>query len=180
MDEGRKTSTQDQAQDAESSRAEEAEVFYAKLSHDDTIVKRPVTYEIKEKLEIERTARGGEALIGEVAHLAIHVKHSDAPLHVQIKDRLVVGRSHSRTDDKPDLDLKRYGAQIQGVSRHHMVIIKDGHILQVEDLNSTNGTFLNGFKLLSGEPRYLRDGDELHLGQFVMRVFYRMSDVNIE
>ncbi|MCD4685260.1 MAG: FHA domain-containing protein [Anaerolineae bacterium] len=180
MDEGRNTSTSDPAHDAKASPALEAEEFYTKLSSDDTIVKRPITFELKETLKIERTARGGEALIGEAAHLAIHVKRSDTPLHVQVTGRLVVGRSVSKADDTLGLDLKRYGAQIMGVSRHHMVIIKDSHTLMIEDLNSTNGTFINGFRLLSGEPRFLRDGDELHLGQFVMRVFYRMSDVNRE
>jgi putative peptide zinc metalloprotease protein len=53
------------------------------------------------------------------------------------------------------------------VSRHHAVINRDpsGHYL-VEDLQSTNGTFLNGTRLRA--PSRLNAGDELKIGNTIL------------
>jgi hypothetical protein len=53
------------------------------------------------------------------------------------------------------------------VSGHHVRFFWEGSILKVEDLNSTNGTFLNSAKLTPGR-HLLRPGDELRLGQTVL------------
>lgn len=53
-------------------------------------------------------------------------------------------------------------------SRHHAVINRDpaGHYL-VEDLQSTNGTFLNGTRL--DAPSAVKAGDELKIGSTILR-----------
>ncbi len=58
------------------------------------------------------------------------------------------------------------------VSRDHArVQIKDGE-LTIEDLGSTNGTFVDGVKLEKGNPRRLQDGSELKLGQITLTAKY--------
>jgi len=49
------------------------------------------------------------------------------------------------------------------VSREHARIRREGRRLFLEDLGSTNGTFLNGERLQS--PADLRDGDEIAIGE---------------
>ena len=55
------------------------------------------------------------------------------------------------------------------ISGQHAEILINGDRVQVKDLQSTNGTFVNGKKLPSSE---LRDGDRLTIGQskFVVRI----------
>ncbi|MBN1249958.1 MAG: winged helix-turn-helix domain-containing protein [Anaerolineae bacterium] len=48
------------------------------------------------------------------------------------------------------------------VSREHARIVKDGWRRMLEDLDSTNGTFLNRERVLT--PRELRDRDEIKIG----------------
>ncbi len=48
------------------------------------------------------------------------------------------------------------------VSREHACIRREGWRLILEDLNSTNGTFLNDERLLA--PAQLRDGDRIEVG----------------
>jgi pSer/pThr/pTyr-binding forkhead associated (FHA) protein len=48
------------------------------------------------------------------------------------------------------------------VSREHACIRRAGRRLILEDLNSTNGTFLNGERVLA--PAALRDGDRIMVG----------------
>ena len=58
-----------------------------------------------------------------------------------------------------------------GISRQHArIIASDGQVV-LEDLGSTNGTFLNGERVTAPVP--LRDGDTLKLGQTTLRVGVR-------
>ncbi len=57
------------------------------------------------------------------------------------------------------------------VSRTHARICREGEILYLEDLNSTNGTFQNGLRLLPYERKRLEIGDEIRLGKVLL--FYR-------
>lgn len=55
------------------------------------------------------------------------------------------------------------------LSRHHARISRtEGGSLQIEDLGSTNGTFLNGKRITSPQP--LRPGDEIALGMTKMQL----------
>jgi pSer/pThr/pTyr-binding forkhead associated (FHA) protein len=56
------------------------------------------------------------------------------------------------------------------VSRRHVLIIREGNLLKVADLGSTNGTYLNGVRLQQHQPRLLRTGDRLSLGELVLKV----------
>lgn len=58
-----------------------------------------------------------------------------------------------------DCDLPLYDP---GVSRHHCLIRMRGHDATVSDLGSSNGTFVNGHRLVSQAS--LKTGDELQLG----------------
>lgn len=52
-----------------------------------------------------------------------------------------------------------------GISRRHSKLREEGGLLTIEDLNSTNGTFVNGSKLAPGQRAHLRSGDVILLGQ---------------
>lgn len=92
---------------------------------------------------------------------------------IEVRDRIVLGRGDPVANFYPDLDLSPYGGQDGGVSRRHAAIVQDeeNKALYIEDLNSTNGTRINGFSLEARRRYRLRDGDELELGhvQMVLR-----------
>ncbi|NDJ75015.1 MAG: FHA domain-containing protein [Chloroflexi bacterium] len=89
---------------------------------------------------------------------------------IEVKDKIVLGRSDPVAHYYPELDLTPYGGQDGGVSRRHATIIQDddNKALYIEDLNSTNGTRINGFALEPRRRYRLRDGDELELGRVQM------------
>jgi predicted RNA-binding Zn-ribbon protein involved in translation (DUF1610 family) len=90
---------------------------------------------------------------------------------IVINETLVVGRGAGLPDDlQPGLDLTRFGAEEMGVSRRHLRLRRRGTLIYVSDMSSTNGTQLNGRKLIPDGERLIRNGDELRLGQLVMRV----------
>ena len=84
---------------------------------------------------------------------------------MEVTDRIVIGRADPKAGFEPDLDLTPYAGQENGVSRKHVAITQGDKVLYAEDLNSTNGTRINGFQLEAGQLYRLRDGDELELGR---------------
>jgi hypothetical protein len=60
----------------------------------------------------------------------------------------------------------------QGVSREHARIVVDGEVCTIEDLGSTNGTWVNGKKV--EQPRTLIAGDEIAIGK--IRLIYLDQD----
>ncbi len=75
---------------------------------------------------------------------------------LQVKDSLTLGRS-------PDNDLQIFDAK---VSRYHCLIEKEENEFIVRDLDSSNGTFVNGKPV---SVRTLSDNDEIRLGATILR-----------
>ena len=62
------------------------------------------------------------------------------------------------------------------VERQHARIIRAGRGYAIHDLDSRNGTFLNG-KPIGAEPQPLKDGDQIGLGGTIALRFHDMSSV---
>jgi hypothetical protein len=81
----------------------------------------------------------------------------------------VVGRADPVSKFFPDIDLNPYGALDQGVGRRHVRLFVLGAQVMVEDLDSTNGTEVNGQRLAPRQPRALVTGDTLVIGKLALR-----------
>jgi pSer/pThr/pTyr-binding forkhead associated (FHA) protein len=47
--------------------------------------------------------------------------------------------------------------------------------LELFDLGSSNGTFLNGVRLTAHKAYVIHDGDEIRFGQMALRVYFQVS-----
>jgi len=81
----------------------------------------------------------------------------------RIQSVISLGRRDSVNHQQIDIDFASFG--IGEVSRLHAFIYADERGLQVQDFNSRNGTFLNGYKLIPMERYALKTGDMLTLGR---------------
>ena len=80
-----------------------------------------------------------------------------------------IGRWDADNGIFPDVDLDAFDADAKVSRRHARVISRTGSFM-VEDLGSTNGTFINrGRRLLPGAPQALADGDEIIVGKTFLR-----------
>jgi ribosomal protein L37E len=111
--------------------------------------------------------RAGEAIVDSEKPISFEV--NGEVLNFSIHETLIIGR-HAGPDAVPDVDLTPFGAEKCGVSRRHAQLKRRGNLIYIVDLNSTNRTFLNGYRLIPGGERLLRNGDELRLGQLKIRV----------
>jgi pSer/pThr/pTyr-binding forkhead associated (FHA) protein len=89
---------------------------------------------------------------------------STSTIGLDVRQMLVVGRSDPGAEEKPDLDLARHRAMEHGISRHHAALIPTHDALYLTDLDSTNGTWINGEFLQPGDRYPLKTGDELEFG----------------
>lgn len=83
----------------------------------------------------------------------------------------MTGRSHELKVDKTTIgrvDDNTFPIAESSVSSHHCEILLRGADVVVNDLNSTNGTFINGDKI-TGEA-VLKPGQILRLGQIELRL----------
>lgn len=71
------------------------------------------------------------------------------------------------------IDLTPCGADTAGVSRLHARIHRLSTGYFIEDCDSTNGTFLNGKRMVAYMPLGLVTGDDLQLGQLQFKVTFQ-------
>jgi pSer/pThr/pTyr-binding forkhead associated (FHA) protein len=72
----------------------------------------------------------------------------------------------------PEADVRLSGGS---VSRHHCEIDRVNGVLWVRDLDSTQGTFVNGFHIAQS---HLLPGDELTVGALRLRILYERDAVD--
>ena len=87
-------------------------------------------------------------------------------------DESNIGRWDADNGIFPDVDLDAHDSEAK-ISRRHARIIHENGRFMIEDLGSTNGTYINrGRRLIPGSPQLLNDGDEIIVGKTFLR-FYR-------
>ncbi len=84
-------------------------------------------------------------------------------------DEAQIGRWDADGGIFPDVDLDADDPEAKVSRRHARIMRRNGEYF-VEDLGSTNGTFINrGRRLLPGDRQPLRDGDEIIVGKTFLR-----------
>ncbi len=145
------------------------------LHENDTVTMTP-TREMDETTQnlYDRT-NWGTARFGKNAVVVLHIRDAPEPVTLKPNARTILGRSDANTTQRPDIDLSPYGAIDKGVSRTHAMIYRNEDTLVLMDMGSSNGTHLNGQRLVPEQPRVLRDGDEIRLGKLVIHIYFKSS-----
>ena len=84
------------------------------------------------------------------------------------RSELTIGRAYKNSI--PDIDLGPYGGSKAGVSRQHSRLIYKDNQWFVEDLASTNGTFVNGVRIAPNKLESFKDGDLIRCGQIELEL----------
>jgi len=90
------------------------------------------------------------------------------------RENYTLGRATGSQAIVPDVDLDTYGAQDQGISRLHAEIRLDETGIHVVDLDSVNGTLINGKRIEPQEPKEIRNKDIIQLGGMQLQVISRI------
>lgn len=117
----------------------------------------------------------GAEVFDETMLLRLEIDSAPTPILINVKREMSLGRRDPATGTTPDVDLTPYAGYRLGVSRKHAVIRLRDRRLEIQDLGSSNGTYVNGKRLLPHHPETLRDGDEIILGKMTIRVLFQIG-----
>jgi hypothetical protein len=104
------------------------------------------------------------------AWATLYLADGDQTFRLTRRAEFTLGRGDDSRTRKPDIDLSPFEAYSSGVSRMHAVVRRKGVQVVLLDLDSANGTYLNGRRLGSREEASLEDGDIIALGALKMRI----------
>ncbi len=108
-----------------------------------------------------------------MSQLVIRVSNSEnAVIYLEppASEGYVIGRSDEASSYVPDIDLVHYDAREKGVSRRHSALVRFQGAACVVDLNSVNGTFVDGKRLAPDTPHPIGRSCNLTLGTLSLTI----------
>jgi hypothetical protein len=105
--------------------------------------------------------------------IVIYIRNAPEPLAIPRSGTVIFGRQDETGQEAmPDIDLGEFDADDLGVSRLHLELDTEAMPPTITDLNSYNGSFINGQKLAPHKTYSVQSSDEIRLGRIVLRLFY--------
>ena len=102
--------------------------------------------------------------------ISLHLLDSGNILAFSEQHEFTLGRLSDNQPIEPDVDLSPFKAFDNGVSRLHAVIKNIEGSAVLIDLGSSNGTYVNGIRIMPNVEQRLRHGDIIALGKLKMQV----------
>jgi hypothetical protein len=104
--------------------------------------------------------------------ITVELAESGERFVMENQNRVVIGRSSTHSVRAPDVDLAPFHAFSKGVSSLHASIFRADDCMNITDLGSTNGTYLNREGLIPHQAYPLHNGDLIYLGQMAVRIYF--------
>lgn len=123
--------------------------------------KKPQTGKVQKKMIINELDSADRTMFIQSELCLYLMRMSDREKYFLEKDTYLIG-----SGSQADIVISNNPA----VSRRHARLLRDGDQYKIKDENSTNGTKLNGRKLLAGEMILLKEGDRLQLANEIFQV----------
>lgn len=97
--------------------------------------------------------------------VSVRLRHAQTDTPIEIPRQLSVIRIGKPNDQTPpDIDVSGF-PDSEVVSRVHANLRVEGDVYYLEDVGSSNGTYVNGLPLAAGNRHRLRPGDRIALGK---------------
>ncbi len=113
-------------------------------------------------------------VLGDEMQVILQFLPSGVCFTLPMQSPLIMGRITSEPPEIESLNISSLNAYRHGVSNWHCRLERREQRLIVTDLNSTNGTYLNGERIPGGTEYVVQDGAELILGTLRLSVFFRV------
>lgn len=118
----------------------------------------------------EETNVEPEVIHGGDAALALYVLENKQTLQLAGRTEFTMGRVAEGQPILPDVDLSPYDAYAQGVSRLHAALKVSRNRVAIMDLGSSNGTRVNGQKIVPHVDYPLNNSDIIALGKLKLKI----------
>jgi len=104
---------------------------------------------------------------------SLHLLESGHILPLSDRMEFTMGRISDDQPIMPDIDLTPYKAYANGVSRLHAVLKREGKRVFIQDLGSSNGTYVNGERLKENLDHTLHHGDIIAFGKLKIQILLK-------
>jgi hypothetical protein len=104
--------------------------------------------------------------------IALYLLNNLKPITVVTDKEFILGRKMEDSQESV-VDLSPYDGYVGGVSRRHAMIRQNKDGVELVDLGSVNGTWLNDERLKANIPYPLESGELIGLGKLRLQVFWR-------
>jgi hypothetical protein len=111
------------------------------------------------------------------ALLGLRIINTGEILSLVGRDNYTIGRSIEGQAILPEVDLSRFEAYDAGISRMHAELRIESDGFYVIDLESSNGTFVNGKLIPAQEAEPVQHGDIIQLGRLRVQVISQTSKI---
>jgi hypothetical protein len=109
----------------------------------------------------------------EGALMGLRMLSAGEVLSLHDRSSVTLGHAIEGQSILPDVDLGKYDADLHGISRLHAELSVDGSNIMITDLDSSNGTQVNGLFLEPNKPLRLHHGDTIKLGTLKLQILIR-------
>jgi hypothetical protein len=135
--------------------------------------KNVTTLRVNEALELNDEIKEQvlKSYIPPAKSISLFLLNIGEPIALRMEAEFLLGRATESTSE-PMIDLTEFDGFALGVSRRHALIQAAGDKYMLTDLNSANGTWLNGHRLLPTRPYVLPTGAVIQLGRMKLIVSY--------
>lgn len=103
--------------------------------------------------------------------ISLFLLNKGEPIALRMDQEFILGRA-GETATSPMVDFTEYDGFGMGISRCHAMIRAVGEKYVLIDLNSSNGTWLDGRRLVPNKPYDLPNGTVIQLGRLKVIVSY--------
>lgn len=107
------------------------------------------------------------------SNIQLHLIESGQVLNLTGQTEYSIGRVSEGQPILPDVDLSPFEAYTQGVSRLHASLKVNNNRLFITDLGSSNGTRVNGQKIVPNVDFPVNHGDVVAFGKFKIQILVR-------
>jgi hypothetical protein len=104
--------------------------------------------------------------------VSLHMIDSGQIIPLADRMEFTLGRVTEGQPIMPDVDLTPYNAYANGVSRLHAVLKHEGNNAIIIDLGSSNGTYVNGNRIIPHAEHTVNHGDLIYLGKLKFQVLF--------
>ena len=133
-------------------------------------IKRSTTDQLDIPTEIPQSLTKNAPTKSAEPNISLHIVESGQVLHLKERKEFTLGRTVEGQPILPDVDLSPFDAFSLGVSRLHAALRIVNTEVVVTDLGSSNGTRVNGQKIVPHVDYPINHGDIIAVGKLKIQV----------
>lgn len=133
-------------------------------------IQRTTTDTLPSTTEIPAIPSRKAMVHGTIPSISLHLIDSAQVIHLAERNEFTLGRAIEGQPILPDVDMSPFDAFTLGVSRLHAALrIVNGEVV-ITDLGSSNGTRVNGQKIVPHVDYPISHGDVIALGKLKIQI----------